>query len=315
MGLAPNSLTDYETVAAELGLSGTTDQALIWRLIGVASSAIEAFTRRELLYQAGLVHRLAGQNTPHLLVPRMPLAVVQQVALQRGVQVLPADGTDYVVDEWKAGCIYRRGIWPSTALRQPGLNFTQEPAPGSESADIWVTCAGGYLTGPQAAALGAWPSSRTLAAGALIKPTGKDQVWVATPTTAGEAATTGAIEPTWGSSPLVGDTLTDGTVTWTYLGSAGSAGARGTAGMTEVLLDQGGAVVALPQALEEACVVEVKARYIARRRDPSVTGESVGSASKQYGAASGQVWTAQSSGNGTLHAAATALAAPYRRLL
>jgi hypothetical protein len=292
VALALYALTDYATIAAEIGLSGSTGQALIERLIGVASSAIDRATRRRLLYQAGIVEKAAMQGRAGLILDRYPLVVLGAAADDRG----PVDPSELSTEDADAGILTRSTGWPWSANLRPGLSLlTLDRDAGTEVKSATITYAGGYITGPQAYGARTWPgSTKSLAVGTLCKPASPSpaQLWRAQPATVNVDLVTGLVEPTWPSSPEVGDALTDGALVWVYLGLAGAAGDRGTA-------------VSLPDELEQACVVEVKARYYSRNRDPALKSEAVGAASKSY--------DTKAADASNLTADAYALCLPYKR--
>lgn len=264
MALSPTALTDYASVALRLGLSGTADQALIEAFIGEASDALETFCGRAFTYQPDHADTLPAMGGPKLLVERTPVYAMASVVVG-GVTV---DPSEYALQDAQAGIIYRRGGWPWTARFRGDLNFTNDKQPGSEEAEVVATYPGGFITPAQAYGAAGWPgAAQAVALGALLKdPNGGLWMGIA-------AGVTGGTQPTWANPPAAraritqvgiasGSTQTDGSVTWMYLGTAGSAGARGTA-------------PTLPADLERACFLTVAAAYRERKDNPNTTSESV----------------------------------------
>jgi len=285
MSLADNALTDYATVAADVGLSGGADQLLVERLINFASGALKRYCNRPLAYLAGIAEPLRMEGGPRLLVTRTPVLALGQITVDDGV----LDATDYYLEDAFAGFIWRDAGWPWSALMRAGrteLNFTQDQEPLSEKTRTTVAYAGGYITSPQAYGASVWPAAgKTVAVGTLMKPASQPtQLWVATPVDPKQPMVTGSVEPSWPASPnaarlakqalVGGETETDGNVLWTYLGSCGAAGAPGTA-----VLDSGAGV---PPDLEQACILTVKAHYRERADNPNVKSESLLGASITY---------------------------------
>src|SRR5437868_4896076 len=99
MSLAASALTDYATVAAGLGLTGGADQALIERLVNVASGALERYCNRPLAYLAGIAEPVRMQGGPRLLVTRTPVIALGQVTVDGAA----LDGADYYLDDAFAG--------------------------------------------------------------------------------------------------------------------------------------------------------------------------------------------------------------------
>jgi hypothetical protein len=275
MALAANALTDYATVAAELGLGGATDQALIERLIGAASGALDRFCERGLAYQVGIVEPAPMYGSPKLLLQRTPLVAVGQVLIDGAALA----GTDYDLATYgdrEQGYIWRDAGWQWSALLRAGrfvANLTADQSPQTEKKRATVNYAGGFITPPQAYSVSAWPGAfAAIPVGTLCLGNGAGalaQVWVASPVDPLQALTTGAAQPTWTASPAVGATIADANVSWAYLGTAGAAGARGTA-------------VSLPPELEEACIITAKAFYRERRDNPNVKSESMLGVSMSY---------------------------------
>ena len=151
--------------------------------------------------------------------------------------------------------------------------------PNQVVADVTLRVLGGWLTGPQYKAAGAW-SLGAKAFGALLR-TMEGQAWVVT-----VAGTTAGSEPSWPAGPTAGDTLTDGSVTWTFLGSAPT----------------------LPADLEQACIDAVTMAWARRGQNLEVTSESLGNASYSYA-------TGADGGRLSLPASTTDVLANYRRLV
>lgn len=270
MALATYALTDYATIAASLRLSGGLDQTLIERFIAVASSAIERVTNRRLTYAPGLVELYATYGSNKLLVERSPILALGAASDPNG----PVDTNDIRIDDIAAGVLWRDSGWAWSASLRPGVSLlTLDRQAGTEQKLASITYAGGYITGPQAYSAAAWPGSTTaIPVGTLLIPASQPlQLWQAMATTLNVGLVTGAVEPTWGASPIAGyTTKTDGTITWIYLGTSGAAGARGSA-------------VTLPDDLEQAVVVTAVAAYRTSKRDPSIKSESMLGVSYTYG--------------------------------
>lgn len=269
MGLQANALTDYATVADELGITSPTDQAKIERAINAVSAAIEQYCNRKLTYLANITEKKAMYGDCRLLLDRYPVSVLGSAETSMG----DVDPTEVRIYDADAGIIWNDRGWPWSAYLRPGVTqLTLERELGTENKLATVVYAGGYITGPQAyGTQPAWPgAAQSVVPGRLISPSGQPtQLWQAAPTTLNVDGVTGSSEPTWGSSPTQGDTVTDGTVTWTYLGTRGSAGSLGTA-------------VTLPADLERACLIGVKAMYLERLENPNVKSESLLGASYTY---------------------------------
>jgi hypothetical protein len=148
MPLSSNALVTLGTLKSELGITGTSDDALLERYINVVSGRIERFCNRSLYYVAAQVDSLGGPGTFYLLVTRPPLLSITSITFD-GETV---DSSDYELDDSEGGVIRGVNAWTWTAGQ---LNLiTQTPLAGTERKLIDVTYAGGYVTDPQSRAIG-----------------------------------------------------------------------------------------------------------------------------------------------------------------
>lgn len=263
MALSLNALTDFESVSARLGLEDG-QRALVELLINSVSDQFASLCNRRFVYEAGVVERKKTYGTTTLLLDRCPVGPIASVADIGGVSPVELDASAYQVENPDIGALFRAGGWPWSAAARPGPNFDRDPQAGTERPSVVVTYAGGFITSPQAYGASAWPgATKAVAVGRLCRPATTSQLWQAS------AGTTGGAEPSWTVAPALGDTVVDGSVTWTYLGTTGSAGSRGTA-------------ATLPYDLEDACARAVVSAWKSRADDQTVTSESLGSASFSY---------------------------------
>lgn len=136
---ADSDLTTPATVALELGVSAADPR--LPRLISVASDAIAAFLNRQLHYIAGMTELVQGFGRPRLLLNVSPIVSITSITLPDGTVV-----TDYIRENDKAGILYRRSGWASTALARGGLPPQNDVAPGTQEPAISVVYSAGWVT-------------------------------------------------------------------------------------------------------------------------------------------------------------------------
>jgi hypothetical protein len=342
MPLALGALTDYVTVSSYPGLT-TVAQPFCEQLINVVSGKIRDYLNRTPYYQTYSIanpDKVRAYGGPVLRLNSTPIALggtintpptdnnhgcITQISVDNwpenpgGGYVIPNDTYEFdAQDGAEAGKVYCANNWNSTGLLESNLNFTNRVSPGTEEATVWAVYSGGWITKPQSYG-GAggqtwpWPGAGVLVPLGTLLLTGVSPnqiLWQSVPNGLGLASgdtadTTGGSMPSFAASPSIGAQQLDGTVLWMALGKAG---VPGFAGAGTVLLDGaemvGGARIALPDDLEQACIEEIKARIRGSGRDPMAKSQSLLGTSVSYRdpTVSGLCPDAQ------------ALCAPYRRI-
>lgn len=267
--LQPNALVNLATVKSELGLTDTTQDDVVTRLINVASDAIENWCgRKQFPFYRDATTEVTGVSVTwpaRLQLSRVPVEFTTPApAISTDLDPGPAqtvDATGYFLEDSARGWIYSRGRWRTTAIRRPDI--TQDFDPGTEEETVQIVYTGGYGTQLQldASNAGAWPgAAQTIASRVMIRPAAHtSQVWICT--TGGQ---TGSVEPTWPTSPTIGATVTDNGVVWAYSGIVPYA------------------VRTLPSDIEQACIDTVAMFYRRRGQDMDVRAESLLGASVTY---------------------------------
>lgn len=268
--LKPNALTSLANLKESAGITASTDDNLLIRLINAASARIERYCSRRF-YFGGLTEGVAGFGATRLRLSLRPvLTTPSTVSIDAGATFLAS--SEFGLDDKEAGFVMRFAgtgydgpiNWPWTAKVRPDI--TQDIEPGTERDDlIQVTYVGGYLTQPQYDAVAAWPgAAQAVAVGALAKdaqtPYG---VW-----TVITAGVTGGSQPSWPSTRTAGVTIVlDGTATWMFVDNKPT----------------------LPDDLELACTDLALAAYLRRGSDLDIVSESLGDASVSYGTGRGEM--------------------------
>jgi len=251
--IASNALTLLATVKDELGITVTTYDAVLERMIATISGAIEKFCRRSFSYAAvaNERHRPSGLYT--LVLDRTPLVSLTSVTVNDEA----VDMGNVTLEDAGAGVIRRDDLWwrfePTVAR-----SIAQDPYAGMGEPWILANYKGGYV--PQGTT---WAASTTFPAGGFVRPVSGTNLNVFQ---AGASGTThGTTEPTW---PAAGLTVADNGVTWTNVGPR-----------------------TLPYDLEQACIDGVVSLYRQRGTDGHIASEALGDASVSYRAVNTAIGT------------------------
>ena len=138
-------LTTVAALKADLGDTGSTNDALYDAMILRASAAIDAFCHRAFARQT-YTEILPGRGNVTLRLAEAPLATVTSVVYDSTTL------TDYSIDSAGAGLLHRRVGWPWTVQYDPGMGpwgtgypYSGTPVPGSEERLFTIVYTAGYL--------------------------------------------------------------------------------------------------------------------------------------------------------------------------
>lgn len=149
MALSDAALTTLDTLKDDLGITVSTYDAKLERIIEQASAYIATLTDRPLHYIATRVDRVPGYGTPQLgplLTPLLSVAQVDAVSQSGDTTV---DASTYTIDDAATGLIRKySGTWSYTGWYSGAA--TMRPVSGSEAPTWKVTYACGYVTPQQA---------------------------------------------------------------------------------------------------------------------------------------------------------------------
>jgi hypothetical protein len=156
VALTAASLTTLATLKAELGESSSTHDAVLERLIEVASEACARYCNRALHYAATVAERVPTFGGQILFLKRTPIVSITSIeALGSGLDAAGSGVTlgaaSYTVKDAGAGTVFRLAGWRDSA-RWP-LGWTSNIAitsmnreRGTEDLATLVTYAGGFVT-------------------------------------------------------------------------------------------------------------------------------------------------------------------------
>jgi hypothetical protein len=153
MALAAYALTTLAQAKTELGVTVSTHDAVIERLVDTVSSAAAEYCERTLHYATGIAERVPGYGGQLLFVARTPIVSVTSIELLPSSLSTAGTGTTYAATSYTvrdagAGIIFRRDGFQWTANYADRL-VSAPLKPGSEDFRFLVTYAGGYVTRPQ----------------------------------------------------------------------------------------------------------------------------------------------------------------------
>lgn len=145
--IAPSvKLTTVTRVKSELGLTSTSDDALLSDIVDRASDAVESYCHRKFAREV-VSETLPGYGGIHLQLARTPVVTVSSVT-QNGSTIA---STDYSIADSDKGWLYRRSGWGWTAQTYEGLHSTWSwldqgfPMPGQEEPNFVAAYTAGYI--------------------------------------------------------------------------------------------------------------------------------------------------------------------------
>jgi hypothetical protein len=137
MALASNALTTLATVKDELGISDTSQDDRLGRLINVVSDAIEHYCGR-LFQKTSRIEPVAPSGTLRLVLTHAPLTSITSIVDTDDSTV---DATTYSIEDAAAGIVLGDSAWPAADL---AIGIAQDPVPGTGK-KLTVTYVGGYV--------------------------------------------------------------------------------------------------------------------------------------------------------------------------
>ncbi len=132
------NLTTLADVKAELGLTDSTQDALLSSLIQRASRAVVNYCQVGEFAQQSYTETLPAYNTNWLVVSRTPIVSVSQITYDGGV----IDPAQYTVERPLAGMIFSPTPWFWTA--EMGVVLGMDVLPNSELRRYQVNYVAGY---------------------------------------------------------------------------------------------------------------------------------------------------------------------------
>lgn len=215
------ALIELAAVKARLGITGTSQDADLQKLIDGASSSIDKYLGRCLARQT-YHESIAGAGKPWILLSQFPVDRDSIAALINGQPV-----TTWRLHNREIGKLYLPGGWGATgACSTDGLNYAWGYGPGysnvayGDDATADITYTAGYLVPGQVTT---WVAASSYAPGAWVRPTRPE----ASPLLfqCASAGSSGATEPAWpvpqvafagGRSSVSSQfSVGDGSATWT----------------------------------------------------------------------------------------------------
>jgi len=143
MALSTNALCELADVKTELGITVSTFDSYLERLINLKSDQIEKYIGRKLYWEEDIVEKRQGYGDRYLVLDRNPIS---------GTPVITYNGTtvstdDYEVHNANAGILFALYNWIWTTGAVGGI--TADPWPGMERKLYTVTYDAGWVTANQ----------------------------------------------------------------------------------------------------------------------------------------------------------------------
>lgn len=141
--LTSDALTTLDTVKDELGISVSTYDDTLKRLINAVSRRIRSYCERVFYFEEDVEESVAGFGDTKLVVSRRPIVEISSITYDG--ETVSSD--DYSIHSDEAGIIYRETGWAWTARLLK--NVTADPKPGTEQKLFVVTYDAGWVTPQQ----------------------------------------------------------------------------------------------------------------------------------------------------------------------
>lgn len=140
--LTSDALVTLSDVKDELGISVSTYDDTIKRMINAMSRRIRTYCGRILYFDEDIVEKVAGYGDSLLRLSRKPIVSVTSVTYDDA----EVSSDDYTIRN-SQGMLYRSTGWAWTA--QLMSNSVADPLPGTEQQSFEVTYDAGWVTQPQ----------------------------------------------------------------------------------------------------------------------------------------------------------------------
>lgn len=132
-----------DDLKADLGITGSTNDAQLERRILAASGLVEKYCHRPFRRNTAKVEKLRGYGTTRLLPELTPIASVASITYDGAI----VDPTQYEIETDSAGngwALFAESGWRWTAAGRQTTSEDLVPLPGTERAAYLVTYSGGY---------------------------------------------------------------------------------------------------------------------------------------------------------------------------
>jgi hypothetical protein len=251
-------LTTLATIKTELGITGTTHDDQLSRMIAAASASIASYCGRRFDRDTAIAESVAGYGLDTIVLARLPVNHVISIG---------GEVADVMIDA-SIGIISRLGGFAWTAQLASGASVS--PMPGTEYPSIEVVYDGGFVMPSQAAS--ASTVTLTFAATSPATITRSAGSWI----------TSGFAERL--PVTITGSASNDGV----YRVDSVSATVLTLAGDHELIAEvatpgcSAEIVRDFPYDLEDACIQMIRTAWAGRYRDPSVSSERLLSWSASY---------------------------------
>ena len=140
MTLSSDALTILTSVKTDLGISGSTEDTYLERLIEVASARIKKYCNRTFYYSGAIAEYVPGIHSVFMCLARCPIESITSITYNGAA--ISADV--YSIHSADAGILYNADRWYDTSPEI--LNISRDPDVGREEKLYYVTYKAGWVT-------------------------------------------------------------------------------------------------------------------------------------------------------------------------
>lgn len=143
ISLADNALTTLATLKEDLGISGSSDDEQLKRIINAASDRVETYCQRSFYRVTTETDRVPGYGWTKIYLARTPVNSITSVTYDGDT----VDSDNYTLRDARSGLVEKSGGWNWSAHQVN--NITSDPLPGTERYLYLFTYDGGWYTPKQ----------------------------------------------------------------------------------------------------------------------------------------------------------------------
>ncbi len=143
VSLADNALTTLATLKEDLGISGSSDDDQLNRIINAASDRVETYCQRSFYRVTTETDRVPGYGWTKMYLARTPVNSITSVTYDGDT----VDSDNYNLRDADSGLVEKAGGWVWSAHN--ANDITKGPMPGSERYLYLFTYDGGWYTPKQ----------------------------------------------------------------------------------------------------------------------------------------------------------------------
>ena len=153
--LNAGALTTLAAAKEELGITDSTQDDRLRRLINAATSTINRYCGRVFSKATITDERQLLVGGPRAVVGRAPIVSITSITIEGATTAI--DSSSYIRENDEAGVLYFKSGLPASGFHRGGIS--QDRQPGTEAPILLFTYVGGYVTPAQADTGGAYAAA------------------------------------------------------------------------------------------------------------------------------------------------------------